>query len=36
VAKRDKASRSIPTNHRLTPEDAIAFLEREFEVEVDG
>ncbi len=35
VAKRDKASRSIPTNHRLTPEDAIAFLEREFEVEVE-
>jgi len=35
VAKRDKASRSIPDRHRLTPEDAVAFLESAFDVEVD-
>ncbi|WP_247729064.1 50S ribosomal protein L5 [Halovivax limisalsi] len=35
VAKRDQASRSIPSNHRLTPEDAISFLEATFDVEVD-
>ncbi|MFC4249461.1 50S ribosomal protein L5 [Natribaculum luteum] len=34
VTKRDKASRSIPSKHRLTPEDAIAFLEANFDVEV--
>ena len=34
VAKRDQASRSIPSNHRLTPEDAIAYLEAAFDVEV--
>ena len=34
VAKRDQASRSIPTNHRLTPEDAIAYLEAAYDVEV--
>jgi len=34
VAKRDKASRSIPSNHRLEPEDAIAFVESTFDVEV--
>ncbi|MFB6252452.1 MAG: 50S ribosomal protein L5 [Halobellus sp.] len=34
VKKRDKASRSIPQAHRLTPEDAIAFLENAFDVEV--
>ncbi|SNR48212.1 50S ribosomal protein L5 [Halorubrum vacuolatum] len=34
VAKRDKASRSIPSNHRMTAEDAIAFLEANFDVEV--
>ena len=34
VAKRDKATRSIPSRHRLTPEDAIAFLEANFDVEV--
>ncbi len=34
VTKRDKASRSIPSRHRLTPEDAIAFLEANFDVEV--
>ncbi|MFP4626676.1 MAG: 50S ribosomal protein L5 [Natronomonas sp.] len=34
VRKRDKASRAIPSRHRLTPEDAIAFLETHFDVEV--
>jgi large subunit ribosomal protein L5 len=34
VAKRDKASRSIPSNHRLTPDDAVAFVESTFDVEV--
>ena len=34
VAKRDKASRSIPSNHRLNPEDAVAFVESTFDVEV--
>jgi large subunit ribosomal protein L5 len=34
VKKRDKASRSIPPSHRLTVEDAVVFLEREFDVEV--
>ncbi|WP_254531381.1 50S ribosomal protein L5 [Natrinema gelatinilyticum] len=36
IAKRDKATRSIPSNHRLTPEDAIAFLEANFDVSVEG
>ncbi len=35
VTKRDKRSRQIPSGHRLTPEDAIAFLESEFDVEVN-
>ena len=35
VAKRDQATRSIPSNHRLTPEDSIRFLEATFDVEVD-
>ena len=35
VKKRDKVSRSIPSRHRLTIEDAIAFLESEFDVEVN-
>ena len=35
VAKRDKANRSIPSNHRLTPEDAIRFLEANFDVNVE-
>ena len=34
VAKRDKASRSIPSNHRLNPEDAVAFIESTFDIEV--
>ncbi|WP_276253348.1 50S ribosomal protein L5 [Halomontanus rarus] len=36
VAKRDKASQSIPSNHRLTPEDAIVYLEASFDVDVEG
>ncbi|WP_435333473.1 50S ribosomal protein L5 [Haloarchaeobius sp. TZWWS8] len=34
VRKRDKRTRQIPSSHRLTPEDAIAFLESEFDVKV--
>ena len=36
VAKRDKASRSIPSSHRLTPGDAVAFVESTFDVEVSA
>ena len=36
VAKRDKASRSIPTAHRLSVEDATTFVENNFDVEVDA
>lgn len=35
VRKREKVHRQIPSNHRLTVADAIAFLEQEFEVEVN-
>jgi large subunit ribosomal protein L5 len=35
VAKRDKVTRSIPSNHRLDPDDAIAYLESAFEVTID-
>ncbi|AXR77636.1 50S ribosomal protein L5 [Natrarchaeobaculum sulfurireducens] len=35
VSKRDKATRPIPSKHRLTPEDAIAFLEATFDVTVE-
>ncbi|OVE84355.1 50S ribosomal protein L5 [Natronolimnobius baerhuensis] len=35
IAKRDKATRSIPSNHRLTPEDAASFLESTFDVTVE-
>ncbi len=34
VAKRDKATRSIPSTHRLNVEDAVSFLERHYDVEV--
>ena len=34
VTKRDKVSRSIPARHRLNVEDAVAFLESNFDVEV--
>ena len=36
VRKRDKASRAIPPSHRLTVEDAVAFLEAGYDVEVSG
>jgi large subunit ribosomal protein L5 len=35
VAKRDKASRSIPSKHRLNPDDAVAYVEANFDVEVE-
>ncbi|QLD90930.1 50S ribosomal protein L5 [Natronomonas salina] len=34
VRKRDKVARQIPSRHRLTAEDAIAFLEANYDVEV--
>jgi len=34
VSKRDKATASIPSNHRMTAGDARAFLEANFDVEV--
>ncbi len=34
VTKRDVATRSIPSSHQLDPDDAVAFLERTFDVEV--
>ena len=34
VAKREKVNRPIPAGHRLTPEDAIAYLEANYDVEV--
>jgi large subunit ribosomal protein L5 len=34
VAKRDKASRSIPSAHQLTVDDAVAYIESTFDVEV--
>jgi len=34
VTKRDKVSRAIPSRHRLSAEDAIAFLEANYELEV--
>jgi large subunit ribosomal protein L5 len=34
VAKRDQASRSIPSRHRLNPQDAVDFVEARFDVEV--
>ncbi|QSG05027.1 50S ribosomal protein L5 [Halapricum desulfuricans] len=35
VTKREKAARPIPSNHRLDPEDAIAFVESTFDAEVN-
>jgi large subunit ribosomal protein L5 len=35
VAKRDQVSRQIPSNHRLDAGDAVAFLESNFDVEVN-
>lgn len=34
VSKRDQASRSIPSAHRMSESDAVAYLERNFEMEV--
>ena len=34
ISKRDKVTRSIPSNHQLTAEDAVAYLESNFDVEV--
>ncbi len=34
VAKRDRGSRSIPSTHRLTVDDAVVFVESTFDVEV--
>jgi large subunit ribosomal protein L5 len=34
VKKRDKRSRQIPSAHRMTVDDAVAFLESTFDVEV--
>ncbi|MFB6182956.1 MAG: 50S ribosomal protein L5 [Haloarculaceae archaeon] len=36
VSKRDKASRQIPSNHRLDVDDAVAFLESTFDAEVSA
>jgi len=36
VAKREHATRSIPSSHRLTPDDAVAYLEANYDVEVHG
>ena len=36
VAKRDARSRSIPSTHRLTVDDAVAYVESTFDVEVTG
>jgi large subunit ribosomal protein L5 len=36
VAKRDKASRSIPAAHRLSVEDATTYVENNFDVEVNA
>jgi large subunit ribosomal protein L5 len=36
VKKRDKASRSIPATHRLDADDAVAFVETNYDVDVDA
>ena len=36
VHKRDKVTRPIPDSHRLTAEDAVAFLESNFDVDVSA
>ncbi|XVH32293.1 50S ribosomal protein L5 [Haloferacaceae archaeon DSL9] len=35
VSRRTKAAQTIPNSHRMTPEDAIAFLEETFDLEVE-
>ena len=34
ISKRNKMARAIPSGHRLTAEDAVAFLESKFDVDV--
>jgi len=36
VTKRDARTRPLPASHRMTAADAAAFLEREFDVSIDG
>ena len=35
VSKRDKETRSIPSSHQMTPEDAANYVEANFDVEVN-
>ena len=35
VRKRDKQTQQIPARHQLTPEDAVAFIEANYDVEVE-
>ena len=35
VAKRDQETRSIPSSHQMTPEDAAAYVAAEFDMEID-
>lgn len=35
VSKRDKVTRSIPSSHQLTAEDAVAYIESNFDVEIE-
>ena len=35
ISKRDKMTRSVPSGHELTVEDAVAYLESNFDVEVN-
>ena len=35
VSKRDQETRSIPSGHQMTPEDAANYVEANFDVEVD-
>ncbi len=35
VAKRDKRTQSLPSKHRLNPEDAVRFIDSTFDVEVN-
>jgi large subunit ribosomal protein L5 len=35
VSKRDKVTRSIPSSHQLTADDAVAYIESNFDVEIE-
>ena len=35
VSKRDKLTRSIPSSHQLTADDAVAYIESNFDVEIE-